>query len=178
MSAETAQQMAETSGAWLSTDEGVLTGSETILLVEDEAFVREVTCEVLRSAGYKVLTARNAVEGAQAYEFERGAVDLLLTDVILPGENGRLLAARLKRENPDLRVLFVTGYAEQMGQRMGEHEECLAKPFSGGALLQTIRRLVDSVEFRTEASTLAMPACGSELLAGSLPVFEAAAPLG
>jgi CheY-like chemotaxis protein len=178
MSAETTERRAGTSGYCLATDERVLTGSETILFVEDEAFVREVTCEVLRSAGYRVLTARNALEGAQAYDLERGAVELLLTDVILPGENGRALAARLKRANPDLRVLFVTGYAEQMGLRRGEHEECLAKPFSSGTLLQTIRRLVDSVKFRTEASTLAMPVCDSGSLAGSLAVFEAAARLG
>jgi len=175
MSAETEEQTAGTNESWLTTDEGALTGNETILYVEDEAFVREVTCEVLRSAGYRVVTARNAAEGAQAYDLERGAVDLLLTDVILPGENGRALAGRLKRGNPALKVLFVTGYAEQMGLRMGEHEECLAKPFSSGTLLQTLRRLIDCGGFRAEAPNLAMPACGSELLAGSLLVFETAA---
>ena len=178
MSAETEEQTAGTNESWLTTDEGALTGSETILYVEDEAFVRDVTCEVLRSAGYRVVTARNAAGGAQAYDLERGAVDLLLTDMILPGENGRALSTRLKRENPALKVLFVTGYAEQMGLRVGEHEECLAKPFSSGTLLQTLRRLIDRGGFRAEAPNLAMPACGSELLAGSLPVFEAAAPRG
>lgn len=178
MSAEKAERAMGTSGSWLSTDEGALTGNETILFVEDEAFVREVTCEVLRSAGYRVLTARNAAEGVQAYDLERGAVDLLLTDVILPGENGRALAAWLKRKNPDLRVLFVTGYVEQMGLRMGEQEECLAKPFSRGTLLQTIRRLVDPLRFRREASNLAMPVCDNGSIAGSLPVFETAGPLG
>lgn len=175
MSAETEEQTAGTNESWLTTDEGALTRNETILYVEDEAFVREVTCEVLRSAGYRVVTARNAAEGAQAYDLERGAVDLLLTDVILPGENGRALSTRLKRDNPALKVLFVTGYAEQMGLRMGEHEECLAKPFSSGTLLQTLRRLIDCGGFRAEASNPVMPACGSELLAGSLPVFETAA---
>jgi len=178
MSAEKAERTMETNGSWLTMDKGALTGNETILFVEDEAFVREVTCEVLRSAGYRVLTARNAVEGAQAYDLERGAVDLLLTDVILPGENGHALAVRLKRQNPALKVLFVTGYAEQMGLRIGEHEECLAKPFSSGDLLQMIRRLVNCATFRAEAPSLVRPACGSELLAGSLPVFEAAAPRG
>ncbi len=90
-------------------------GAQTILLVEDEAFVREVTCEVLRSAGYRVLTAKNATEAMQAYEVRGDEVDLLLSDVVLPGESGRVLAGKLRRENPWLKILLVTGYAEQMG---------------------------------------------------------------
>src|SRR5579863_6375946 len=79
--------------------EGTLAG-ETILFVEDEAFVREVTCEVLRSAGYRVLTAKNAGEAQKIYDEEGAAIDLLLTDIVMPGETGRALAARLQARNP------------------------------------------------------------------------------
>jgi hypothetical protein len=118
-------------------------GGETILLVEDEAFVREVACEVLRSAGYTVLSAKNGTEAGGAYKSSRAKVELLLTDVILPGENGKVLAGRLKRENSGLKVLFITGYAEQMGWCEAEQKECLAKPFSTGALLQRVRQALD-----------------------------------
>ena len=119
-------------------------GCETILFVEDEAFVRNVTSEVLRSAGYKVLTARNADEAMAAYREHCGAVDFLLTDVILPGETGVTLARILRREDPELKVLVVTGYAEQLGLFSNEHAECLAKPFSTVGLLQRIKQLLES----------------------------------
>ena len=90
-------------------------GAKTILIAEDEAFVRNVTAEVLRSAGYRVLTARNAEGALVAYREYAAAVDLLLTDVILPGETGLTLAGRFRREDSELKVLFVTGYADQLG---------------------------------------------------------------
>jgi PleD family two-component response regulator len=72
----------------LGADE-VLHGTETILFVEDQAFVREASAEILKSAGYRVLVAKNAEEASCAYDLVSGAVDLLLTDVILPRENGQ-----------------------------------------------------------------------------------------
>jgi len=111
--------------------------SRGILFVEDEAFVRLVTCEVLRSAGYSVFTAKNAAEALEIYQRRRGALELLLTDVVLPDENGLELAGRLRRDNPELKVLFVTGYAEQMGA------DRLAKPFSTEVLLRRLRGLLD-----------------------------------
>ncbi len=125
-------------------------GAETILFVEDEAFVREVTCEVLRSAGYRVVTAKNAVEAARAYDRSFDEVELLLTDVVLPGETGRALAERLRRKNPSLKVLFVTGYAEQMEMREAEHGECLAKPFSSATLLRKVRQVLDGGKLAPE----------------------------
>jgi len=117
--------------------------AKTILFVEDEAFVRNVTSEVLRSAGYKVLTASKADEALAAYHKNPGAVDFLLTDVILPGETGMTLARTLRQEDPELRVLFVSGYLEQFGLCNCEQAECLAKPFSTGVLLQRIKQLLD-----------------------------------
>jgi two-component system, cell cycle sensor histidine kinase and response regulator CckA len=125
-----------------------LAGAEKILLVEDEAFVREVTSEVLQSAGYRVLTAKDAVEAARAYEQNCGEVDLLLTDVILPGETGCALAAKLRRSNPGLNVLLVTGYVEQMELREAGCAEPLVKPFSAGVLLRRVREAIDCRGFQ------------------------------
>src|SRR5271169_2324688 len=108
----------------------VQAAGETILFVEDEAFVRDVTCEVLRSAGYRVLAARNAAEAVGIYEARGGEVELLLSDVVLPGETGPAMARRLRRGHPELKVLLVTGYAEQIGVLERKQEEFLAKPFS------------------------------------------------
>lgn len=125
-------------------DQELSGGTKTILFVEDEAFVRNVTAEVLRSAGYTVLTARNAEEALVAYREYPAAVDLLLTDVILPGETGLTLSGRLHREDSELKVLFVTGYAEQLGLCRNERAECLAKPFRASALLQKIKQMLDT----------------------------------
>lgn len=138
----------------------------TILLVEDEGFVREVACEVLRSAGYRVLAAKNAVEAERQYLRSCGEVNLLLTDVILPGESGRSLASRLRLANPGLRVLLVTGYAEQMEFQAAEGEECLPKPFSTGELLRWVREMIDHGEFgASQVEDRITPACGSGSLA-------------
>jgi two-component system, cell cycle sensor histidine kinase and response regulator CckA len=103
--------------------------------------VRDVTTEVLRAAGYVVLSVCNADEAFGVYSHQRGEIDLLLTDVILPGESGRSLAEKLLRKNPHLVVLFVTGYADQMDIHGNGH--CLAKPFSTRVLLREIRELLD-----------------------------------
>jgi two-component system, cell cycle sensor histidine kinase and response regulator CckA len=116
--------------------------SETILFVEDEDFVREVTGEVLRSAGYRVLAAGTASEARAAYNEHPGEIDLLLSDVVLPGETGATLAKNLKLKNPALAVLLVTGYAEQMTTPEVEQTQCLAKPFSTEILLRKIRELL------------------------------------
>jgi CheY-like chemotaxis protein len=116
---------------------------ETILLVEDEAFVREVTCEVLRGAGYRVLSARDSAEAEQRYE-TNCEIDLLITDMILPRENGRVLAETLRKHDRNLRVLFVSGYAEQIGLLNEDAVACLSKPFSSRALLESVRRVLDA----------------------------------
>jgi DNA-binding response OmpR family regulator len=141
-----------------SADQGSEEG-ETILLVEDEPFVREVTCEILRSAGYCVVTARNASEGASVYYACRGAVNLLLTDVVLPGETGRTLAGRLRRRDPGLKVLLVSGYTEQMVLSHRMQEELLEKPFSSEVLLRRVKELL-SCGKPLESKAQFMHACG------------------
>ena len=84
-------------------------GRGTILLVEDENHLREVTGEVLESAGYRVLKARNATEALSAFGEYKTIVRLLLTDVVLPGQNGRDLANELRSACPKLRIIFISG---------------------------------------------------------------------
>ena len=83
--------------------------SGTILLVEDEAFVREVTADILESAGYRVLKACSAAEALRVFRRYRRIVQLLLTDVVLPGQNGLDLANDLRATCPNLRTLFISG---------------------------------------------------------------------
>lgn len=144
--------------AWLRGTEA--SAAQTGLLVEDEAFVRGVASEILRSAGYRVLIARDAVEATRAYDAQCEAVDLLLTDVILPGESGRALAARLRRNHPRLKVLLMSGYAEQMERREGETQDCLAKPCSAEVLLRKVKEALDGRESQTEEDWVRR-ACGS-----------------
>ncbi len=157
------EQMVKTLEAvdWAGTEENALPGAATILYVEDEAFVREVTCEVLRSAGYRVLSARNAAEATRMYEKTGQGVELLLSDVVLPGESGLVFAGKLRRENPELKILLVTGYPEQMGVRGATCAECLAKPFSSEVLLQRVGRLLDRVEVPIPGEPLLTHACGA-----------------
>ena len=144
-------------------ESGLLTRRETILLVEDEAFVREVTVEVLKSAGYALLVARNGAEARSLYERFSSEVDLLLTDVVLPDENGRILAGKLKSENARLLVLLVTGYAEQVEMMKLEaaDSEYLPKPFSARTLLEKVRTLLDRKQW-TAGWCAVTPACGIE----------------
>ena len=129
----------------LGADELPLRGTETILFVEDQIFVREVTGKILRSAGYSVLMAKSAEEGLRTYDLGSGEIELLVTDVILPGEDGRELARKLRRRDPSLRILLITGYAEQMvkSESKPEFGRWLPKPFSARTLLQRVREVLD-----------------------------------
>jgi CheY-like chemotaxis protein len=119
--------------------------AEAILLVEDEAFVRRVTAEVLGSAGYILLIAETAAEALEACRMYSAPVDLLLTDVVMPGMNGRELAAEFKTLCPHAQVLLMSGYPQQLALR--ELHACprkyLAKPFSAGVLLGRVREVLD-----------------------------------
>jgi CheY-like chemotaxis protein len=132
---------------------------ETILLVEDEAFVRNVTREILQGAGYRVLTAGDGVAAKRLYDEFGPEVDLLLTDMILPGENGGEVAARLRWQNPGLGVLFVTGYADQIIVLKDAGEEYLLKPFCSEVLLRKVAELMDEPRVQAEQGEPVMRAC-------------------
>lgn len=118
-------------------------GAATILLVEDDRFVRTVTCGVLTAAGHDVLTAGNAAEALRLCEGLDHTIDLLVTDLILPGEGGRALAQKLKQRNLQLKVLFISGYADQVRVAATNSQEFLAKPFSASELLGRVAQLLE-----------------------------------
>jgi CheY-like chemotaxis protein len=128
-----------------SPDAGHRGGSEAILLVEDEAFVRRVTAEVLESAGYILVIAGTATEALEACRRYSAPVDLLVTDVVMPGMNGRELAGEFKTLCPHAQVLLMSGYPQQLASL--ELSACprkyLAKPFSAGVLLRRVREVLD-----------------------------------
>lgn len=115
-----------------------------ILLVEDDGFVREVAGETLRSAGYHVLEARDAAGAREAFERFGEAVDLLLTDVVLPRKNGRELARELSLLCPGLKIVYISGYPENHVAHNRENDSMfyLPKPFSADALLQKVQAVL------------------------------------
>jgi two-component system cell cycle sensor histidine kinase/response regulator CckA len=116
-----------------------------ILLVEDERFVREVAAEILRSAGYKVLKARNAGEAIKVFRRSHETIDLLITDVVLPGKNGCGLSDELEMECPDLKTIFISGYPENAVNLniKSTRVAYLAKPFSVGSLTAKVREALE-----------------------------------
>jgi two-component system cell cycle sensor histidine kinase/response regulator CckA len=121
------------------------TGSETVLLVEDDPQVRAVTVRCLRAGGYRVL---EACDGREALDIaaREGSLHLLLTDVMMPGLDGHAVAGALRRDRPELRVLYVSGHAEEVIVKRGVLEagiEFLAKPFTPSGLLARVRQVLD-----------------------------------
>jgi len=120
-------------------------GSETILVVEDQTEVRTFAVNALSAHGYRVL---DASDGAQALELSgrhSGMIDLLLTDVVMPGMNGRELADRLKADRPNLSVLFTSGYTEDVIVKRGVMDSNIAflpKPYTAGDLVARIREIL------------------------------------
>jgi PAS domain S-box-containing protein len=121
-------------------------GSETVLVVEDDPPVRAVTVRALESAGYRVLVASRASEALERAR-EAEPLDLLVTDVVMPGASGPVLAEELRRVRPTLRVLYVTGYAREAiaaEEAAGGHAHVLPKPFTPASLLDRVRAILDA----------------------------------
>jgi PAS domain S-box-containing protein len=124
-------------------------GSETVLLVEDQAEVRKLTSRILEARGYTVLPAEDAGAAVQLAERYLKRIDLLLTDVVMPGVNGRELALRLAGQRRDLKVLFVSGYTGEAIRQHGLLElgaAFLQKPFTPEVLARKVREVLDAAE--------------------------------
>jgi CheY-like chemotaxis protein len=123
------------------------TGSETILLVEDELALRDLIRTILQEAGYTVIGANKGTEALQVAADPGTKVDILLTDVVMPGMAGPQLAAQLLASRPGLRVLYMSGYADDIILDRGvlsPGAALIQKPFSRKALLSRIRQLLDA----------------------------------
>jgi signal transduction histidine kinase len=122
-------------------------GTETVLAVEDDPLVREITARTLRSGGYRVLVAGSGAEALEVTARLEGRLHLLVTDVVMPGLDGRSLADELQRRKPGVRVLYVSGYTQDVISHHGVLDtgvELLPKPFSSGALLARVRAILDA----------------------------------
>jgi two-component system cell cycle sensor histidine kinase/response regulator CckA len=126
-------------------------GSETILLVEDEDTVRNVAARVLSNQGYTVLASSNGHEALALLEQVQGRIDLVLTDVVMPDMGGLELATRLQNRWPELRVVYMSGYAEGDKLEPGMRDyprSFLQKPFSAESLTVKVREVLDAAAGR------------------------------
>jgi CheY-like chemotaxis protein len=126
---------------------GSLRGSETILIVEDQEQVRNLTRRVLEARGYRVLVAASGADALRVAQQAAERIDLLLTDVIMPGMGGREVALLLGPARPNMRVLFVSGYTDESIVHEGILEPGIAflqKPFTADALAGKVREVLDA----------------------------------
>jgi PAS domain S-box-containing protein len=121
-------------------------GNETVLVVEDEPAVRELARRLLVEAGYEVIVAPNGHDALEAWDECKGDVDLVITDLIMPGMSGRELAHRLRARRPTVNVLYMSGYtAGLLGEQafLDEGEELVEKPFTRALLLRKVDAVLD-----------------------------------
>jgi two-component system, cell cycle sensor histidine kinase and response regulator CckA len=124
-----------------------LNGTETVLIVEDQADVRSITCETLRRGGYTVLEAGDGAETLARSQVHPGRIHLLFTDVVMRGMSGRQVAQQISAERPDIRVIYTSGYTDDAIVHHGVLEHGLAflqKPFTTSALLRKVREVLDA----------------------------------
>jgi len=137
----------------------------TILLVEDEANLRRLSLESLQRQGYAVLEAQDGPAALQLATHHKGVIHLLLTDVVMPGMNGRELARRVALLRPDTKILFMSGYTENVIDRNGTIDpnvELLQKPFSMSELVSKVRELLGGTPGTLETVNLASPVVGTQ----------------
>lgn len=121
-------------------------GSETVLLVEDEPAVRDITQAALQRQGYTVLPAASGAEALRIARANQGVINVVLTDVVMPGMSGPQLVERLREEHPRLAALFMSGYTSDAVLRHGfetGQADFLQKPFTTSALAAKLRQVLD-----------------------------------
>jgi two-component system cell cycle sensor histidine kinase/response regulator CckA len=121
-----------------------MVGTEMVLVVEDEPIVRKAACRILQLHGYRVLEATNGEEAIVAMQASDTPVDLVITDVVMPGMEGTTLVSYLRTSHPRTRVLYMSGYnPEYLQVRAAPDEAFLAKPFTFEGLAQRVREVLD-----------------------------------
>jgi len=138
----------EVTKIWKSTspDNRVVNGKGIILVVEDEEEVRNLARDVLEAAGYTVLEADSAEYALKMMESYEGPLDLLFTDIVMPGMNGMKLAEKLSKLRPGIKKLYASGYSEEVLEQKGLHGvngSLLLKPYSRGELTRRIHKLLN-----------------------------------
>ncbi len=121
-------------------------GTETILLAEDEQDVREVAREFLESGGYTVIESHNGADALRLAAEHKGAIDLLVTDMVMPGMTGKELAGRLQHQHSGIGVIYMSGYSEQTVAETAQADSgmlLLTKPFSRGSILRAVREALN-----------------------------------
>jgi CheY-like chemotaxis protein len=121
-----------------------LRGTETVLVAEDDAQVRAFVVRALEQHGYRVLAADNGSEALALAEVASVPVELLISDVVMPGMTAQELARRLQQQSPKLRVLYVSGYAGSAGTETPQGADLLRKPFGGTELARRVRAALDA----------------------------------
>jgi two-component system, cell cycle sensor histidine kinase and response regulator CckA len=124
-------------------------GTETVLLAEDEQDVREVAREFLESGGYTVLEAQDGAEALRLAGEHKGAIDLLVTDMVMPGMSGKELAGLLAQQRAGMRVIFMSGYSEHAAAEAAQGDSSLrllTKPFSRGTILRAVREILNQAQ--------------------------------
>jgi two-component system sensor histidine kinase EvgS len=122
------------------------TGTETILIVEDEKSVREMAIKILTRLGYKVLSASDGTQAIATAEGCQEPINLLMTDVVMPGMNGRQIATRLSQAHPEMKILYTSGYTENIIAHHGVIDEGLhfiGKPYTPQSLAQKLREVIE-----------------------------------
>jgi CheY-like chemotaxis protein len=146
-----------------------LRGSESILLVEDSEPLRRLAQVNLESAGFHVLSARSGEEALEIASGHGRTFDLLLTDVVMPGMNGRVLAEQLLSRQPGMKVLYVSGYTDSFIAGHGVLEagiHLLHKPFTEEVLIRKVREVLDAGKKPGGAMNVAAELAGSKVLSG------------
>ena len=124
-----------------------LAGGETVLVAEDDDAVRRITERLVRAGGYRVLTAASGAEALRLAERHAGGLDLLLTDMVMPGMTGRELAARLRVMHPGVRVVYMSGYTDDEFEAQGGLEAgavLVPKPFGAADLMRKLREALEA----------------------------------
>ncbi len=142
--AEGAELLGTTGGSSMV---GTWSGSQTVLVAEDEDMVRRLVCSVLRSKGYTVLEAQDGIRACQIEETHKGPIHLLITDMVMPGLSGQEVSKKVRARRPGTKVLYISGYTEEALQGLGpmeDHAHFLSKPFAPDALARKVKEILEN----------------------------------
>jgi two-component system cell cycle sensor histidine kinase/response regulator CckA len=129
----------------------ISSGTETVLVVENESALLELTSDVLARSGYKVLSARDGIEAIEIARSFDGSIHLLLTDIMMPKLNGHSLARHVAALHPGIRILFMSGHSDPdatLPENVPPDSECLQKPFHRDVLIRKVRQTLDLAELQ------------------------------